>query len=179
MAKCAQSRASIYGCKILSYQIKEVQPIKAPMAFVKRLHERGFQIIYLKRDNLVQHGLSNMRARVFGFHKSVADRSSTGKMRVDVDELLKWMKGAENLIDYEKSLLDGVPHLPLTYENDLSDEPSQIATVKKVCDFLKIEFSQPTCKFRKVSPTSLRDSVENYDELLSRLSGTSYEMFLQ
>lgn len=69
LAKCAYSKANTYGCKILTPHIKWVQNLTDRDNFIRYLNEQGFKIIYLKRENVLFHALSNVRARVFGFHK--------------------------------------------------------------------------------------------------------------
>lgn len=178
LAKCANSGANIYGCKILSYQIKSVQPIANRKNFIGRLYKRGFKIIYLKRENLVYHALSNIRARVYGFHKKFSDQSRPEKLTVDLNDLLRWIIVSENLNQYENLLLNDIPYLPLTYEKDLAFEESHRSTVELICSFLGIENATVECEFCKVSPRTLRDGVANYDELIEHLKDTPYAKYL-
>ncbi len=183
LARCANSGAAVYGCKILSYQVSQVQSIKSRQAFIHDLYQQGFQIIYLKRRNLLQHALSNIRARQFGFHSktSAPGAGSAGtpsSIAVDPDELLRWMQGSAHLERFEDEALQGVPHLPLVYEDHLADASSHEATAAIVFDFLGLDHVPVSTEYRKVSPESLRDSVANYDELVQALQGTPYAPYL-
>jgi len=178
LAKCADSRSSIYGCKILSYQIKQVQPISDKEGFVRRLYDNGFKILYLKRENLVNHALSNIRARKYGFHKRGSQKLHHDKVTVDTDELLTWIRSSEMLDHYESLLLKDVPHLPLTYEKHLLDQVDHPATIELICEYLGIENGETRTDYRKVSPRRLRDSVANYEQVVDALRGTPYAKYL-
>lgn len=178
VSKCANSKASIYGCKILSYQILEVQRIKDPKIFLKNLNSNNFQIIYLKRENFLYHAISNIRARKFGFHKKRTDNIVSKKITVDMDELLSWIKGSESLEKSEELLLEGIPHLSLTYEKNLENVEEHQKTVDSICKFLGINTDKVETIYQKISPKTIEQSVENYDELVSFLKNTKYEKYL-
>jgi hypothetical protein len=115
---------------------------------------------------------------MYGFHKKKHEKLKDEKITIDLDNLLKWIQGSEKTNSYEKLLLKGIRHLSLTYEKHLSDAENHQATVNLVCDFLGIEPSEAFTEFCKVSPENLRDSVANYDELVSFLKDTPYAKFL-
>lgn len=185
LARCANSGAAVYGCKILSYQVSQVQPIKERQQFISDLSRLGFQIIYLKRRNLLQHALSNMRARQFGFHSKTSELApgagsagAPAAITVDPDELLRWMQGSAHLERFESEALQDVPHLPLVYEDHLADASSHEATAASAFDFLGLDHVPVSTEYRKLSPASLRDSVANYDELVQALHGTPFAPYL-
>lgn len=179
--RAARCSAEAYGCKILSYQIKDVQRPPGPREdFLHTVHhEHGFQILYLRRTNLVRHALSNIRARRDTFHRKKSDPDDGSRaLRVDPDRVMEWMRSSEALHEYEHALLDGVPHLSLTYEEHLRHADDHQSTVDLVCDFLGIESGPVESSYRKVAPPSLRDRVANYEELARRLEGTPYAKYL-
>ncbi|HUP91365.1 MAG TPA: hypothetical protein VM074_03890 [Solimonas sp.] len=179
LARCANSGSAAYGCKILSYQVLRVQRIRQRDDFVRRLHRDGFSILYLKRENLIYHALSNIRARAYGFHVRSGERPHGQKIRLDPGELLHWIDGSEQLDRFEAQALRDVPHLALTYERDLADEARQQAAVRRICAHTGIAYEPARCEWRKVSPRTLRESIENYDELAAALQGTPYVRFLE
>lgn len=178
LAKCAYSRADIYGCKILTSHVKWVQNLADRENFIRLLYKRDFKIIYLKRENLVLKALSNIRARVYGFHKKKFEQFTPEKLTVDLNELLRWIREGDSLNQYENLLLQDIPHLPLIYEQHLADEAQHQSTVDLVCKFLGIESTTVECSLRKVSPKALRDSVANYDDLVGCLRDTPYAKYL-
>lgn len=181
LGRAARCSAEAYGCKILSYQIKGVQRPSGPRKdFLRTLHhEHSFQILYLRRKNLVRHALSNIRARRESFHRKRSDPDvESAALHVDPDHVMEWIQSSEALNEYEHTLLDDVPHLSLTYEARIRHADDHQSTVNSVCDFLGIEPGPVESSYRKVAPSSLRDRVANYDELAHRLEGTSYATYL-
>lgn len=177
--RCSRSTQDIYGCKILAFHIRDKQPLKDRDGFVRKLYEDGFKIIHLRRENLIHHAMSNIRANQFGYHQQVAKkRKKTGKVVVNIDELMGWMKRTESLYAYEDVLLKEVPHLTLTYENNIASEEKQQKTMVDVCQFLGIPYAAGECAYMKISPKSLADSIENYEEIATALQGTPYAAFL-
>lgn len=177
--RSSRSKQDIYGCKILAFHIRDKQPIKDRDGFIRKLHENGFKIIHLRRENLIHHAMSNIRANQFGYHQQVAKkRKKTGKVVVDIEELMGWMKRTEGLYAYEEVLLKDVPHLKLTYENNIASEEKQQNTMEDACKFLGIPYAPGECAYMKISPKSLADSIENYDEIAAALQNTPYAKYL-
>lgn len=179
LAHCANSAAPVYGCKLLSYQISQVQPLSQRTAFVRRLHdEHGFRIIYLRRRDLLRHALSNMRAREFGFHTRTSTAPKPAAMVVDPDELLRWLQGSAGLADFEAECLQQTPHLSLFYEDHLADEAVHQTTADAICGFLDLAPATVSTSYRKISPVGLRESVANYDQVAQALHGTPFAVYL-
>jgi LPS sulfotransferase NodH len=181
LGRCAWADTEGYGCKILSYQIQSVQSPRAPRTdFLRILHEEhGFQLLYLRRTNLLRHALSNIRARKEGFHQKKSDpNSERPPIHVDPDTVVQWMRESEALSDYERELLEGLPYLSLTYEDHIRNPNAHQATVDTICEFLGIPSAPVESSYRKVAPPSLEEGVANYDDLVRRLKGTKYTDYL-
>ena len=120
-ACASRSQSLVYGFKLLSYQIKSVQPIKKPHKFFYNLDQSGYKIIYLKRHNLLRHALSNIYARQKQFHYRVGQikKDTTIKdatIQVSIEDVLQWIANSERLSEYESNLLQDIPHLSISYE---------------------------------------------------------------
>jgi len=181
LGRCARIRSRGYGCKLLSYQVRDVQTaLDAPRTFLRILHhDDGFQVLYLRRTNLLRHALSNIRARRDTFHRTgEEDAPSRPALHVDPEHVVEWMRSSEALAAYEHELLDGVPHLSLTYEDNLRDPEAHQSTVDTVCDYLGIQSAPVETSLQKLAPRSLRAGVHNYDELARHLQNTPYEQYL-
>lgn len=178
--RSALSREPVYGCKILSYQVRDVQrTLRAPTDFLRTLHyDDGFRILYLRRANLLRHALSNIRARAEGFSRKKGEGGTSSALRVDPDTVVEWMRSSEALQAYEHQLLEGVPHLSLTYEENIRDPSRHQQTVDDICEFLGIESAPVQTPYEKMAPPSLQDGVANYEALVERLDGTSYAQYL-
>lgn len=181
LGRSAWTASPTYGCKILSYQIRDVQrALDAPTNVLKRLHENnGFQVLYLRRTNLLRHALSNIRARREHFHQKEQEASTGGSaLHVDPENVIEWMRSSETLREYEHTLLEGVPHLSLTYEEHLRNPATHQSTVNSICEYLNVETAPVDTNYQKVAPPSLQDGVANYRALVQRLDGTPYAKYL-
>lgn len=184
-ARAAQAHSSIYGCKILSYQLRDTQQIRQGSDFLYELSQAGVSILYLRRENLLEHAISNIRARSFGFHQSKFHQSSVGvgfqreKIYVEPRVVVDWMEKSRRLWEYELSLLRDIPHMALTYEKNLASEAQHQPTIDAICRFLSIPSTPAVSKYQKVSPQTLQASVENYGELIRYLKSTPYERYLE
>ncbi|MEM1238568.1 MAG: hypothetical protein AAGI45_01885 [Cyanobacteria bacterium P01_H01_bin.26] len=178
-AHTVQACATVYGCKILSYQLRDIQHITQGSNFLHQLNVAGFQIIYLRRENLLDHAISNIRARSFGFHQGrTAHTWRQMKVYANPSTVVDWINKSHDLWDYETSLLRGLPHLALTYEKDLADEAQHQSTINAICRYLSIQSKPVLSHYQKVSPQSLQASVANYDELVDYLKYTPYYHYL-
>ena len=178
----ARSRArpcDAYGFKVLAYQIRDVQRLRDREGFVRRLHARGFEVVYLRRENLLRHAISSLRARTLGFHRRRGEPAAPASLEIDVDALVARMEQIEGTRDYEERLLEGVPHMSLSYERDLRDEARHQSTLDRVCDLLGVKSAPARSGFERISPPSLRESISNYDEVERRLASTRWARFIE
>lgn len=174
-------QSQVYGFKLLSYQIKDVQPISQPKNFLLELCQSGYKIIYLKRKNLLDHALSNINARQkqkFHYHVS-QDKTQKKSIHVEVKELLKWITGSEKLNNYEHQLLQNVPHLSLTYESNLQYSLSHQTTANQIFQLLDLPLVSVKTNLIKIMPLTVNEMIINYEEILESLQGTQYEQFLK
>ncbi|MCS3631973.1 hypothetical protein GGP55_002584 [Salinibacter ruber] len=182
LGRSVRPAAPGYGCKILSYQVQDVQTaLDEPEAFIHRLWEEGgFQILYLRRTNLLRHALSNIRARREQFHQKKDDIPAEAQaLRVDPDRVMDWIRSSEALGAYEKRLLEDVPHRSLTYEKHIRNPEAHQQTIDDICAYLGVESVPIESSYRKIAPPSVREGVANYDELVRRLRETPYEKYLE
>lgn len=178
LAHCANASASVYGCKILSYQLSQVQPLRQRTAFVHQLCDHGFRVIYLRRRDLLRHALSNLRAREFGFHARTSETVPSAPIVVDPQALMQWLHGSASLAAFEAESLQTVPHLSLIYEDHLADDSHHQMTANTVCDFLGLAPAVVASSYRKLSPVALREAIGNYDQVAQALQGTPFAVFL-
>ncbi|MEM7063215.1 MAG: hypothetical protein AAF572_08620 [Cyanobacteria bacterium P01_B01_bin.77] len=178
---CAtQACETVYGCKVLSYQLRDIQNIHQGSDFLYELSQSGVRILYLRRENLLNHAISNIRARNFGFHQSRTTKSfKKEKIYVNPRTVVNWIEKSQRLWEYEASLLRDIPHLPLTYERNLASEAQHQTTIDAICDYLSINSKPVFSQYQKVSPQTLQASVENYRELVDYLKSTPYHRYLE
>ena len=166
-ARSRQSKRSTYGFKLLVEQLVDPQQIAEREKFVLDLHESGFHFIYLRRVDVVRHTLSGM----YAVYRQVHHRRTSDaplahpKMEVDLGSLAAAIRDVEIFRLMEKRLLRNVPHLCLSYEEDLLLADRHQATVDAVADFVGIPRLPVATDMVKVTPENLSDFIANVDEV--------------
>lgn len=185
LIKCRSliSSKKVYGFKLLSYQLRDVQKVGNPRSFLENLQNHGYKIIFLRRSNMLRLVLSVMYAefRNEWHHKQSEGKvKHTTKMNVDVKEMVKRLNESDETYTFESELMDGLSHIPITYEGDLEDSNAHASTIKKISDFIGVPYAMPSePSLVKITPKSLDGFVENVDEIRQALSGTKFEKYLE
>lgn len=172
----------IYGFKLLSYQVMFTHTnIKDKHGFMSRLHDEGFQIIYLRRDNILRYALSILyaRFRMQWHHEKGSGDIKREKMRVNLTELDRLMEDSIRDEKFERDVLSGLRHEEVIYERDLEDNTRHAETVKRLCSFLDIKYTEPETNLVKITTQELDGFIENADELRTHLRGTKFEKYLE
>ncbi|MEM9847436.1 MAG: hypothetical protein AAF847_06075, partial [Bacteroidota bacterium] len=116
----AQSEKDIYGFKLLSYQLLNVQTgIKDKHQFLDRLiQEEGYQLIHLSRDNKAKQALSIIYAFYRGqWHNQAGSKQKIAKrFELDPDVYLHFLSELKILEQFEQEMVRSREHLSLTYE---------------------------------------------------------------
>ena len=177
---CANASTAAYGCKILSYHIRDVQPILRRRRFLQRLDKSGFNIIHLQRRNLFYHALSNIKARVSGYYQKNTDAPAHPRViPVKPESMLDWMQRSEQLATYERELLQGLDVLSLTYEDNIQHSSHHQPTVDQICNFLGVPSSPVASAYRKQSSGRWQDEIANHQELTEFFAKTPYAHYLE
>jgi len=168
-----QSAAEVYGFKLLSYQLKNVQiSIRDKQAFMRKLAAKGYQIIYLHRENKVLQALSI----VYAFYHNKWHNRTDGKppkkttpFEMDLDVFYRFLDGMMELENFEQAMLANLPHLKISYEKHLQHGEAHLETVQQLADFLDIPVAKPKTTLRKATPSRLEKYILNREELLESL----------
>lgn len=171
----------IYGFKLLSYQVMFTHTnIKDKHGFMENLHNEGFNLIYLRRDNILRYALSILyaRFRMQWHHEKGSGEIKREKMRVDLAEITRLMEDSIRDEKFEREVLEGLPHVEIVYERDLEDNSRHADTVKRICEFLDINYTEPETNLVKITTQELEGFIENADELRNHLQGTKFEKYL-
>lgn len=179
--KCHErlARKDIYGFKLLSIHL-EIQRIGDPQGFIDRLCASGYQIISLKRRNIVRQSISHLYANYRGkFHHSQNQGEQVFvPMRLEPEQLFRELQLLERLNTLGDQLLAGRSHLSLYYEDDLSEADRQQGAVDRVSEFLGIPPAKLGTSLVKTTPEDLSLIIENYAEIRDSLAGTPYAPYL-
>ncbi len=179
-----KSKKSIYGWKLLSYQLLNVQTgIKDKSAFIYQLvKEENYKILYLKRNDKVKQALSI----IYAFYRGTWHSDESGHQNavqpfaLDPKVFYHFLKEVDILDKFEEELMATVPHLFISYEEDLSDPAFYGPTIKCISDFLGIDIpaKPPSTDLKKVTPTKLTSMITNKQQVIDYLAGTPYEDYM-
>jgi LPS sulfotransferase NodH len=171
-----------YGFKVKIDQLTQRQKIQDVRAFLTRLHDEGWRIIYLSRRNVLRQVLSNvLRAKSGKAHRY---RSKDGahprveKIAVDCAALRRSLEKGQAWLAAEEEALSDLPCLRIVYDDDLYTGEQQQQTVKRIATWLGLEYEPMASDLVRNTPRRLVDLVENYEELAASLAGTEYARFL-
>lgn len=176
------SKKEIYGFKLLSYQLLNVQTgIKHKQSLLDTLvYEQNYKLIYLDRENKAKQALSI----IYGFYRgkwhNEAGKSegNTPPFELDPTVFLKFLTELDVLERFEKSIIATYPHLYLSYEKDLRDDISREATMRRVYEFLQVPYVATSTQLQKVTPSELSSMISNKAAVIEALKGTPYAHYI-
>jgi len=178
--RAALSPKSVFGFKLLSYQLRDLQDFKDPKAFLQSLIDQGYKLIHLRRENNFRQVLSRLYAEHRMTYHAAKGQKTTPleKTHLDVPNLLVQLERSASLDTFESEVLDGLKFLYVSYENDLEDNSRHPETTKRVFDFLELEYHEPKAKLKKITTQELSGFISNADEVEKELSQSKFKHFL-
>ncbi|MEJ6396212.1 sulfotransferase [Gymnodinialimonas sp. 2305UL16-5] len=156
-----------YGVKLISYHLTEVQRIRRPLAFFDRLGALDYTVLHLTRSTWDQT-LSLAKAQRSGVYFSKSN-AGLGGLRIDPDYFLALLQWNEDILDYEREVMNHVDHLPLHYDDDLKNAAQHQATINRVCAHLGLPSAPVEAKMKRTGGKDGLQTVENLDELAAHV----------
>jgi len=175
---CIESKKKLCGLRIhpfyLDYQGMDSQN------FLLKLYQAGWKIIDLRRRNLVRQQISVLIAKKRNQWINTLE-NPLEKFKIDIDgiELIKRIQEQEIHLAHDKKMLEQIPHLTITYEDDLLRTEQHQKTVDRIFEYLGIESTPVTTKYVKTTPAQLSNIIENHEEIVYMLSENKYAKFLE
>lgn len=169
----SKSQAPVYGAKLLSYQMVQVQRMRRPDKFVARMAQAGVQIIHLKRDTFDQTLSLAIAQQRDQYHSDAGAKPIDGKIHFDPADFLRRLQWSETLLQYETMVLENINPLVIQYETDLKEADSQQHTVDRLCAALDLPTEQVSVSLKKVLPKHPEQIIANYDEICAHLTENS------
>jgi LPS sulfotransferase NodH len=161
--------SSVYGCKIMSYQLKGQKYID-DAAFIRNLSEKGWKFIHIRRENILDIVLSLMLAKKDNIWEL---RNINGykqqKLYVDPVELINRIKYFKSIFKMEDRNMMRTKNIRIVYERDLLSGNWQ-AVMDSVFEYLGVEKVKVHSDLKKKFNGSYRDKIINFDEIKKVLS---------
>jgi len=172
----------VYGANIKLCQLRRLYSRYlngSPEAFMHRLHDAGWKIIYVRRLNIFRQSISNQVARTRQkWHEKeeydIRDRS----FRIDPKLLLKGMRWNARISEKEEQLMASLPHVPVIYEKDLLPPEQHQPALDRIFAYLDLTSSPVSTTMVRIGADSLESYVENHDEIIRLVQQTEFAPFL-
>ncbi|MEM6775056.1 MAG: hypothetical protein AAF640_09420 [Pseudomonadota bacterium] len=181
-SRAAVRRESVFGFKLLSYQMFQVLPERYRFSFLPWLSQnQGYRIIYLRRRDTLAQEVSNVLAhqRKLFQHRSGRGDEAPKTQELDITRLMGWLGGNLRYAEYENQVLENLDHLSLIYEDDLLDGQRHQQTLNQALDYLELDPCEARTSLEKISVRPLRESLSNYEELLDAVAVSEYAYLLE
>ena len=138
------------------------------------LKER-FHIVHLIRRNKLKMYLSGLAVRKRGI-VHLTKNVPPVRVLVDTKRLLRYFNDISVQQNKLRSVFSRNPYTEITYEDFFANYSTVSA---KIADFLEVaDNGWQWPKFKKLNPDSVKDIVENYDEVVAVLKGTPFEKYV-
>lgn len=178
MANMASNKNFIFHLKIYHLSRDRSRKIE-PSLFLNQLQKNGWKIIYLRRENKLNHVLSNAIAEARrGFHK-YDNHTEKFSFNLDPKEVIEKIEGRAKFEHDELAALSGLDFLKITYENDLKDANNHQNTVNQILDHLGLERKECRTSLKKINRSAQRDVIENYDEVITHLRENNLAHYIE
>lgn len=177
--KALLSSKPVYGFKLNTYHFRD-QKVESPKAFMKEIYDDGYQIISLKRRNIVRQAISHMYAihRDKFHHQETQGKQYYEEFAIDLELFQEKLDLFEGFRTQHTHLVEGFPHLQLYYEDDLLDATKHQTTVDRIADFLDVYPVQVSSRYAKTTPKQLADFVTNYSDVKAYLENSKYAEYI-
>ena len=169
MRSAKRRTQELYGFKVLSYQIAEVQALQDPLQFFRELTQRGFAVIHLTRAHVWQALSIQVASDTSQYHVEQASEPDAKSVRrlhhVDVASFVRRLRWNLELATFERELMSEVPHLHVHYDRDLLHSEAQQQTIDSICDFLGTPRQTVRAELKKILGVTLDQIASNAEEV--------------
>jgi len=135
-----------------------------PHAFLREMVERGYRVLFLRRENMLRHVVSNWVAQERGNYHKTSDRPENIVIRVDKERLRRAIRQKEEFAAEEQAAISGLPHKAIVYERDLENAANHQRTIDGVMDFLGLASRPVSTHLHRINNRPLQDLIVNYEE---------------
>lgn len=137
-----------------------------PHRFMALLHEQGYKVIRLQRQDLMRHSIAILKAQ------------QPKNRTIEPSALISTLKQLDEQRIAEAAIVAQVPHLTITYETDLIDPNIHNNTAQRLCHFLALKQRQRAQHPMKLVHQHISDLIDNYEEVHAALEQSDYAYVL-
>lgn len=161
-----RSEAAVYGVKLLSYQMLEVQKISDPYGFMQGLAEDGFRFVHLRRHTLPQT-LSLAAAQQSGRYFNRDGQSGPVEIALDEARFMAHLRWNAQMLDFEDQLMSHFDAIRLQYEDDLEQAGQHQPTIDRVCAQMGVASVPVAAQIARTGGAQGTVQIANRDALIA------------
>lgn len=169
--------AKAYGFKIhcghFGYQALRERP-----QYLSQLADGGVKLIFLRRENHLAQAISSAIASRTRWHWRRQDQPAFTPFELDPVEVLMMTYLFEESDAYLEAMVGDLPHLRVTYEDDLLEAACQQATVDRICAEIAVPVAATLSDYVRFTPSRLEETVANFDAIADLVRPTRFGRFL-
>jgi len=159
--RAATCKDPAYGFKVLHYQTHHQRGL------LGRLHQRGWQIIHLRRAQLWSQAVSDQLAiQTKRYHRTHNDPVHPDQVRLDPAAILAKIDVLKRQSLAETRALEGIPHLRIEYEKDLVDDSGRDLTLSRIHVMLGVSIKPGSSVLLPTYDRPMDQVVANYQEIV-------------
>lgn len=175
-----QNPAEAYGFHVKITQLHAWQRIHDIGGFLRDMEEDGWQIIYLWRENLLRHVVSNVFAEATGTFHTDGTRACVRSVRLPLERLAFDIDLRIRLRQAEQAALQGRHAFEIVYERDLLEHNRQKETFTALQELIGVHGIPLEPRLKKMVVAPLPELLSNYDEVSEWIaSRPEYARFLE
>jgi LPS sulfotransferase NodH len=176
--KASDKNAEIYGCGLMSTQLRGQKNINA-ISFIKKLEKNKRKIIHIRRKYIFDVVLSLLEAKlhkVWFVHKG--ENKNFDKLKLNPSEVIYLIKHHIELYEIEDCALAGTKHFKIIYETDLQDNSNHPRITAQLFEFLSARPHAPKTNLSKKAKGKYKDRITNFDEIHNAITANGYSFCL-
>lgn len=150
-----------------------------PAVFLNKLQKDGWKIIYLHRENKLNHVISNKVAEEREAYQKYDNLEERIQLYLKPVDLIKAIETRKQFDRSELKALSNIDFLKISYENDLQSADNQQNTINNILDFIGLEKRECHTRLKKVNQSSQKDIIKNYEEVISLLNEENLSEYIE
>ena len=176
-----RGRSVANGKRVYGFSLKTAhlaQHHLDPQRFLDGLHQDGWKVIYLYRENLLRQAVSWCIAMHRNKWSDTEAIPGQVKWVVDTQTILQQIELREREHLDEQRILREIPCLTLTYEAALARTEQHQPALDQVFDYLGLDSVPANTRLVKTAAADMAGFIVNYDEVVHVISQSRYARFL-
>lgn len=176
----AGAQGHIYLVKVFVGKFEEEAFISLEN-FVASCNKRGWKVVSITRENSLLQGLSFFKAQtgLTAFNKTTEGSEEFNLVEVNPEIFLDYINYFHELKNKQRKIEREEGLLSVVYEDDLLDLQSRERTLRRICDYVGIDFvCVETEHLKQRDDKNIFAGIKNKNELLQAIKKSDFAHYL-